>query len=74
MKKYLVLTPMTTTEKKLLINGDIIYTKAVEKGISGRCGWQEFEVYHSKTREYLGNLKNEDNLELKEDYGTKKNN
>lgn len=34
----------------------------------GGCNYYILEVYHAKTREYLGNLENEDNLELKKDY------
>jgi hypothetical protein len=56
MKKYLVLKPMATTNKKLLINGDIIY--AEKQGYF-------YHVYDIKTRDFIGGLENIDNLEEK---------
>jgi len=56
MKKYLVLKPMATTIKKLLINGDIIYAE--------KRGWL-YDVYDAKTRDFIGRLENINNLEEK---------
>jgi hypothetical protein len=56
MKKYLVLKPMATNNKKLLINGDIVYAE--------KQGWL-YHVYNAKTRDFIGWLENIDNLEEK---------
>jgi len=53
MKKYTVLKPMATTNKKLLINGDVIY---VQKTVT------VYQVYSPTTRELIGYLHTLDNL------------
>jgi hypothetical protein len=57
MKKYLVLKPMATTNRKLLINGDIIY--AEKRGCL-------YYVYDAKTRDFIGQLDNINTNNLEE--------
>jgi hypothetical protein len=69
MKKYTVEQPMVTSNKRLLVNGDVIFVKEITPREGMGCQYHGFEVYCSETREYLGDLKSEKNLKLEKNYG-----
>jgi len=68
MKKFTVLKPMVTSKEYLLINGDVIYIEELQR--TNNCGnkYTERKVYSPASREYLGNLNNENNLQLEKEW------